>query len=176
MRILFFITFFSLTVTIFGQQKNKESEATSSVLREKYSISYPESWNLDTTKSYAADLILRSPLTDSLDDFSENLNVIVQDLHGQNYYLTKIGRESETQIKNLITDVSIIESKLDSNSSHQYYDLTFKGRQGKFLLTTIQRYYFKDETGYALTFTIKRGKEEEYITVAEKMFDSFRLR
>jgi hypothetical protein len=43
--------------------------------------------------------------TDGLDDFIENMNVFVQDLHGKNYNLSKMGQESEALIKNMITDV-----------------------------------------------------------------------
>lgn len=122
------------------------------------------------------DILLLSPKVDNLDDFKENMTVFVQALHGQNYSLSKMGPESEAQIKNIVTDVEIVDSKLNSTASQPYYSLRYKGRQGKFLLTTIQRYYLKDDVGYALTFTIKRGKETEYIPLAEKMFDSFTLR
>lgn len=175
MRILILLSLLLPAFSICAQQTAGDSDILLKVTRERYSVSYPTSWTIDTSKLYGMDMILRSPRTDSLDDFSENLNVFVQDLHGQNYTLSKIGQESEAQIKNMVTDVEIIDNKLDSTANPQFYTLAYKGRHGKFLLTTVQRYYLKDEVGFALTFTIKTGEETDYISVAEKIFNSFRL-
>jgi hypothetical protein len=157
------------------QSVSNTSDSLAHIVRDRYSLGYPKSWQVDTSKIFGMDVLLRSPKVDSLDQFFENLNVFVQDLHGQNYDLSKMGQESENQIKNMVTDVEIIESRLDSTESHVYYSLKYKGRQGKFLLTTEQRYYLKDEVGFALTFTLQNGKEKEYALAAEKIFDSFKL-
>ena len=169
----FFALLFSLQV---ASQTTlvSNSDNLAKIKREHYSLSYPKSWTLDTSKILGMDLLLRSPKIDSLDQFIENLNVFVQDLHGQKYTLLKMGQESESQIKNMVTDVEIIESRLDSTASIFYYSLKFKGRQGKFLLTTEQRYYLKDEVGFAVTFTVQNGKEQTYTLVSEKIFDSFK--
>ncbi len=145
-------------------------------MKGRYSLGYPKSWTLDTSKMFGMDILLRSPKTDSLDDFNENMNLFKQDLHGQNYSLSKMGQESEAQIKNMVTDVQIIDSRLDSTTSQQYYILKYKGRQGKFLLIIIQHYYLKDDVGYALTMTIKQGEEKDYVPTADKIFNSFRFR
>jgi len=168
------VLLFALSVS--AQQMDSKTGQLIKINRERYSVSYPQSWSADTSKMFGADLLLRSPKSDSLDDFVENMNVFVQDLHGQDYNLSKIGQESEAQIKSMVTDADIIDSKLDSTASQPYYFLKYQGKQGKFLLTTIQYYYFKDEIGFALTFTIKRGKEADYIPLVEKMFNSFKLK
>ena len=175
MRTLIFLSFLLLTLSVSAQQTVDNSDIFTKVTKERYSLSYPKSWTIDTSKMFGMDILLRSPKTDSLDDFIENMNVFVQDLHGKNYNLAKMGQESEAQIKNMVTDVQIIDSRLDSSTSPQNYILKYKGRQGKFLLTTIQHYYLKDEVGYALTITIKEGKEQDYILAADKIFDSFRF-
>lgn len=176
MRILIPLTLLLFTFSVSAQQTESNSGQLIKITRGKYSLSYSPSWSVDTSKMFGADLLLRSPKTDSLDDFIENVNVFVQDLHGQDYNLSKIGQESEAQIKSMVTDAEIMESKLDSTASQPYYLLKYQGKQGKFLLTTIQNYYFKDEVGFALTFTIKRGKEADYVPLAEKIFKSFRLK
>lgn len=174
MRTVIFSILLLLTIPVSAQTVDNP-DAYSEITRERYSFQYPKSWSVDTSKMFGMDVLLRSPKTDSLDDFIENMIVFVQDLHGQNYYLSKMGQESETQIKNIVTDVEIIESRLDSTASQQQYILTYKGRQGKFSLTMMQRYYLKNEMGYALTFTIKNGKEADYFPITEKMFNSFTL-
>jgi hypothetical protein len=48
-------------------------------------------------------------------------------------------------------------------------------RQGNFLLTIVQRFFFIDEVGYAVTFTMETEKDNTYLPIAEKMFNSFKL-
>jgi hypothetical protein len=173
-----YLCFFSLLLVLQVSAQQiiaNNSDSLTQIKRERYSLSCYRSWVVDTSKMFGMDLLMRSPKVDSLDQFIENLNVFVQDLHEQNYNLSKMGQESENQIKNLVTDVEIIESRLDSTAPHLYYSLKYKSRQGKFLLTTEQRYYLKDEIGFALTFTVQNGKEKEYALVSEKIFDSFKL-
>jgi len=132
---LFILSFFLIvTSSLFAQKAIDNSDTLLTVTKEHYSLKYPKSWTIDTSKMFGMDILLRSPKTDSLDDFSENINVFVQDLHGQNYSLSRMGQESEAQIKNMVTDVQIIDSRLDSTTSLQHYILQYKGRQGKFSL------------------------------------------
>lgn len=175
MRSLIFLPLFLLTLSASAQQLTGKPDTLLKVTMDRYSLSYPGSWSIDTSKMMGMEIILRSPRTDSLDDFSENMTVFVQDLHGQNYTLAKMGQESTAQVKDVITDVEVMESRLDSTASPNYYILTYKGRQGKFSLITIQRYYLKDEVGFALTFTVKIGEEAAYRSAAEKIFSSFQL-
>lgn len=175
MRTIFFLFIVMLSVPVFAQQTVDKTDSFLTISKERYTISYPASWRVDTSKVLGMNILFRSPRTDSLDDFMENMNIFVQDLKGQHYFLSKMGQESEAQIKNMITDVNIAESILDSSSLQPFYKLKYTGRQGKYSLTTIQRYYLKDEVGYALTFTIKSGKEADYIPMAERMFNSFKI-
>jgi len=168
MRTLIFLPLLVLTLSVSAQQTADNSDTLLKISKGRYSLSYPGSWKIDTSKMFGMDMLLRSPKTDSLDDFAENMNVFVQDLHGQHYTLSKMGQESETQIRDMVTDVNIIESKIDSTfrGAQRYYILKYSGRQGKFLLTRIQHYYFVDEVGYALTFTIKNGKRERFCSIS----------
>jgi hypothetical protein len=176
MRTIFFLSFFLVLILNASAQQTTDNSGTFlRFSKEQYSISYPKSWTIDTSKSYGLDLMLRSQKTDSLDDFLENLNVVFQDLRGQNYTISKMVQESETQLKNMITDFEVVEGRLDSSAPQQHYILRYRGRYGKFSLTTIQHYYLKDDVGYALTFTIKSGKEADYVPIAEKMLSSFKL-
>jgi hypothetical protein len=175
MRTLICLTLLSLTHSLSAQQTNDSLDTLQNFNKGRYTFRYPKSWSIDTSKLLGSDLILRSPKTDSLDDFCENMNIMVQDIRGQNYSLRRIGQESENQIKNIVTDVEISESRLDSAASEQYYVIRYRGRQGKFSLTSIQHYFFKDEVAYILTFTIKSSKETDYVPLAEKILATFKL-
>lgn len=171
MRLLFLLLV--LVSSLQAQEKRDNIDAWQTIVKGSYSLQYPQSWAVDTSKAFGIDLLLRSPKTDSLDEFSENMNLFAQDLHGHNYTLSRMGKDSEAQIKNMVTDAQIIESRLDSTSSPQCYILQYKGRQGKFSLITIQHYYFKNDIGYALTMTIQQGKEQDYALISDKIFNSF---
>jgi hypothetical protein len=175
MRLYFLSLFILLTSSLFAQKSYNDSSTLLTVTREKYSFQYPKTWAIDTSKMFGMDILLRSPKTDSLDDFRENINVFVQNLKGYDYNLTKMGKESEAQIKNMVTDLELIESRLDSSTSLQTYIIHYKGRQGKYMLTTIQHYYLYNETGFAVTLTIQNGKEQEYIPMGNIIFNSFML-
>lgn len=172
MRFLFLFIVLISAGTLFAQTPGP-LDTTMSVKRLSYVINSPVSWTIDSSKTFGMDLLLVSPKSDSLDNFSENMNIFTQDLHNLGYTLEKMGRESEAQIMKMVTDVQVIESRLDTLGIQPRYVLHYKGKQGQFLLTTIQHYYLKNDTGYALTMTIKQGEESAYMDKAKKIFDSF---
>jgi hypothetical protein len=130
---------------------------------------------MDTSKTLGVDLLLRSQKSEPLDSFIENMTVFVLNLSGHGYNLSKMGSESEMQTRNMITDVEILESRLDSSSSEHFYVLKYNGRQGKFLLTTEQRFYLKNDVGFAITFTSERANEKSYQQVYSFIFNSVKL-
>lgn len=140
-----------------------------------YTLVCPGTWTIDTTKILGSDLFLFSPLTDSGDNFRENLNVYVQSLKGYDYDLVRMGKESEKQIGNFVTNLQITESRLDTSTLVPFYLLRYKGQQGKFLLATEQRFYLKDQVGYAVTFTALQEKEELYKDISALILKSFAL-
>jgi hypothetical protein len=174
-KILLLIHLFA-SVSLYAQTASTDTAQLSTIIRSSYSIAHPNTWSVDTSKTFGMDLLLRSPKSDSLDDFYENVNVFVQDLKGQGYTLMKMGLQSESQIKSLVTDVVIVESQVDSSGTEPFYRLSYKGRQGKFALTTLQRYYLKNEIGYAVTLTLITKVEDQYRAIGEKMFASFKIR
>ena len=176
MKIYFLFLFLVLNLVASAQGTDSDtSRSVTRINRAMYSLAYPDSWTADTSKMFGVDLFLRSPKVDSLDQFIENINVFVQNLSGLNYDLNKMGKESEAQIKKMVTDIEILENRLDSSSKTPYYTLRYRGRQGKFLLITEQRYFLVNYVGFALTFTAQNGKEADYKLTAQAIFDSFNL-
>ena len=176
MKIFALLCFLLFASSSMAQKMTDNSDGLVTVIKEKYTFQYPISWAIDTSKTFGMEVLLRSPKTDSLDDFNENMNLFVQSLSGQGYSLTQMGQESESQLRNVISEIQIVESRLDSAAAPQCYILKYKGRHGKFVITTIQHYYLKDEVGYALTMSIKEGKEKDYIPIADRIFTSFHFR
>jgi hypothetical protein len=109
------------------------------------------------------------------DDFNENMNVFIQPLTGQGYNVERMGNESEAQIRLIITNVEILESKVIEASPKPYYFIKYTGQHGVYQLITEQRYFLHNDIGYALTFTFKQGTEKDFREVADQIFESFKL-
>lgn len=177
MRALLFFNLLVLTITAAAQQTTSQKDTLITVSKGRYMLSYPPSWGIDTTsKLFGIDLLVYNPVKDSVTDFRENMTVIYQSLRGENYTLAKFGAESEAEIKRSMTDVSIMESRLDTTSAFKHYILKYTGTKSVLSFTSIQHYYLQNDIGYVVTFSIRIGKETEYISLAEKMLGSFRIR
>ena len=164
-----------LTVTQAFSQVNgmNGSLSSTSIARKSYSIAVPATWIIDTSGKMGTDLFLFSPLAGAEDSFHENINVIFQNIKGQNYDLLRMGKESEAQLGNFVTNIQILESRLDSGAKTPYYKIRYKGKQGKYLLSVEQRYYLKDEIGYAITCTVLQETEELFSEPSKLVLDSF---
>jgi hypothetical protein len=170
---------FSITLCLIAEaalcQPITANDSMMVLKRPKYSILCPGTWTIDSSGTLGADIFLLSPLVGSDDNFRENINVFAQNLQGYNYDLQRMGKESEAQIGNFVTNAEILESRLDTSSSINYYLIRYKGQQGKFMLTTEQRYFLKNDIGFAITFTVQQGKEEIYSKISRLIFDSLTL-
>ena len=76
-----------LTHSAFSQ--NSISTEKAKFIKDSYNIQYPKTWKLDTSKSMGVDLFIFSPLENETDKFRENVNILIQDLRGQNIDLEK---------------------------------------------------------------------------------------
>ena len=75
-----------------------------------YSISYPETWRLDTSHMMASDFFIFSRKEDSSDLFMENVNLMSYDLQGQSITLDSFVHTSEKQISTMANDYKILQS------------------------------------------------------------------
>lgn len=140
-----------------------------------YSISYPSDWNIDTSRVLGSDAFFFSPKESEADKFSENVNILVQNLKGMNINLDRFVEISEGQIKNLVTDGQLLESKRISENGKEFQRLVYTGRQGVFSLKTIQYYIIVNEKAYVITFVSEVSMYDKYERVGLKVLDSFRL-
>ena len=161
----------------FGQNKiQPETPASWRLLSEQnYSISYPDSWKLNKSGQMGTSFILFSPLSSEQDKFKENVNLIVQDLTGHKLDLDQYVEISEGQIKTMLTDGNIIESKRIKTETLHYHKIIYSGKQGIFNLKFEQYYWVVDDQAYVLTLTCEKNQFDNYQAVAEKILDSFSL-
>jgi hypothetical protein len=140
-----------------------------------YSIQYPDSWDLDKSGQMGTSFILFSKPSSAIDQFRENVNLIVQDLSGKNINLDKYVEISEGQIKTMITNGNIISSKRLKSNGIEFQNVIFTGNQGNYNLKFEQYYWVSKQRAYVLTLTCEVNEFENYKTTAEKILNSFRL-
>ena len=142
----FLILISSLTAycqAVKSDKQTKVFDGWKTLTENNYSIKYPESWELSKSNLMGTNFILFSPLTSKLDNFKENVNLLIQDLTGQDLNLTKYVEISESQVKTIITDGNILESERISNRDIIYHKLIYTGKQGVYELKFEQYFWSK---------------------------------
>ncbi|MBS9774816.1 MAG: hypothetical protein KGV59_06650 [Tenacibaculum sp.] len=138
-----------------------------------YSISYPDTLDLRKPGIMGSSLMLFSKPTSQQDRFRENVNLTIQNLSGMNIDLDKFVYIGEDQVKNLITDGNLIESKRLSIKNKNFHKFIYTGRQGKFNLKWLQYCCIKNEKAYVITLTCELKQFNKYAPIAEEMIKTF---
>lgn len=138
-----------------------------------YSIQYPDSFNLDKTGQLGTLFFLFSNRTSQLDLFQENINLVVQDLSGQNIDLNKYVEISEEQIKTMLNDGKILASERLKNNSKELQRIIYTGKQGQLALKWLQYYWIENNKAYILTLTSEENQYDKYAPVSEEIMNTF---
>jgi hypothetical protein len=177
---LFGLTTIFISIVACGQTTNKTSVPNNQVglktLKENgYSIQYPGSWDLNKSGQMGTSFILFSKPASLQDQFKENVNLIVQDLSGQNLDLAKYVEISEGQIKTMITNGNLLESKKLSSNGVDFQRVVFTGKQGIYDLKFEQYYWVEKQKAFILTLTCEIKEFDKYKEAGEKILNSFKL-
>lgn len=140
-----------------------------------YMIQYPDTFELNKQGQMGTSFILLSKQVSQQDMFRENVNLIIQDLKGQNIDLNKYVEISESQIKTMITNANIIDSKRIKTGDSEFQKVIYTGVQGQFNLKFEQYYWIVKGMAYVLTLTCELNQFDKYKEVGEKIMDSFKI-
>ena len=157
------------SIFVFGQKKWESINDTD------FTIEYPDNWELNKSGLMGTKFILFSKLSNSTDKFRENVNLIIQDLTGSNITLDKYVEISENQIRTLVTNGKIIETKRITDKGFEYHKMIYTGKQGVFDLKFIQYYWVFDNKAFVLTFTAEINEFDDFVQIGEKIMDSFKI-
>lgn len=170
-RLLILVTIFlTLNLSTYGQ-----TEDWNTIKKDDYSIDYPKDWELNESGQMGTSFILTSPLYSQKDQFKENVNLLVQDLTGYNLDLDRYVEISEGQIKTMITDAKIIESKRIPDQNLDYQKVIYTGKQGIYHLKFEQYYWVVGHKAFVLTLTCEEAQFNDYKLTGEKILNSFKL-
>ncbi len=188
MRQLQLLGFFALIIALVacGQtpQKDSKTEELNSEIGESwktlsesdYSIQYPDTFDLDKSGQMGMSFVLLSKQTSRQDLFRENVNLLIQDLTGQNIDLDKYVEISEGQIKTMLTDGKLIESERLTNKNKNFQRVIYTGKQGQFDFKWQQLYWVENKKAYVLTLTCEINQYDNYESVGEKIMRTFRIK
>ena len=170
------VVLFLFTVQISkGQSLTNSPDSTqwTSISRESYSISYPASWTIDSSKNLGIDLYIFAKADSPTDKFRENINVLFSNVEGLGVTLDTLVKVLKKQIESLATEVNFLESKLYNLGGKIYHKIEFTTKQGIFDLHFVQYYFATAKKVYTVTFTCEQDKYDFYIKDAMKVLDSF---
>ena len=161
-----------------GQTRQKNVQNDWKTLEQSnYVIQYPDDgFELNISGQMGMSFILFSKQNTPNGTFRENINLLIQDLKGLNISLDDFVNVSENQIKTLITDGKLIESKRFIKDNSEFHELIYTGKQGLFNLKWKQYFTIKSEKAYVLTLTTRVEQFDNYISVGTKIMDSFKVK
>jgi hypothetical protein len=141
-----------------------------------YSMQYPSEWELDQSGQMGTSLVLFSPLESGEDKFKENINVLIQSLTGRNIDLDKYTEISEEQVKTMLTNPVLIESKRMKAGTQEFHKVIYTADQGVFHLKFEQYYLVTADNAYILTLTCEQTKFDDFKETGENILNSFKLK
>ncbi len=136
----------------------------------EFQIKYPSKWELNQSGISGTNFILFAP--NQSPTFRDNLNLIIQDLKGQNIDLKKFTEISVEQIKQYFTNANIILSETTAGK----HKIVYTGTQGQLNLKWEQYYWVKNEKAYILTFTADQLSFDKQIEEVNSIMDSFKIK
>lgn len=168
-----------LSISAFAQTMSQEQQIINDwkkLDQSDYSIFYPSTWELNQSGQMGTSFILFSPLESDKDMFRENINLLTQDLSGLKIDINKYTEISEEQIKTMVTNAILIESKRVKNGKDEFHKIIYSGDQGTYQLQFEQYYWVVNNKAYVLTFTSEKNKFTDYKETGEKILNSFTLK
>src|SRR5260221_6358570 len=135
----------------------------------EFLIKYLGQWELNQSGISGTNFILFAP--NQSPTFRDNLNLIIQDLKGQNIDLNKLTEISVGQIKQYITNSKILQS--ETTTKHK---IIYTGRQGQLNLKLDQYYWLNNEKAYVLTFTADQNSFDKQIEIVNSIMDSLKIK
>ena len=191
--------FIATIMTACGQTSRYVPEGWKVFETRDFSILYPDTFELNTAEEWGFRFILLANQTSPDDIFRENVNLMVVDFSGMNLSFDEYVEVTEYLTKTLFIDGgSIIESKKSKVNDFEVFSIIFTGQQRLLdlkwkqhlivrneptfnndicvMLKWIQHHFVKNGTAYVLTFVAEQNQFDNYIEIATKIMDSFKIK
>lgn len=139
-----------------------------------FSISFPEDWE-NERDSFGAVIIFFSPLSGDSDQFSENVNVVVEDLQGADLDLDGYMELATEQLIDFIPDIDFVDRYTDQMDDQPSWVVVYTGSQDGVSYSWVQEIALFEGSAYIITYT-GEAEFDTYLPHADEIFDSFDFR
>lgn len=174
MKKIFSLKLFLVVILLFTSKSAATQELNQSHTAKNFGIQYPEGWSVDTSGQMNTEFILFSPVLEN-DTFSENVNLLIQDLSGQNITMKSYVEISENQVTNMIPNSKIFESHAVKSKKPPYHLMVWSGNVANQDLKFKQYFYLINNKAYILTFSASINDFDKYSKIGTKILDSFKF-
>ena len=170
------LTFILTSHLAIGQGKDSKDSDFEKYTAADFTIKYPSDWKVDESGTMGTKVIFFSPLESADDQFSENINIMTQDLTASPMTLKEYTDLSVKQINTLVTNGKIIESTTMQTPSGEGQRLVYTMDQGQYHLQFEQLYVIKKDKVYLVTYTAETTSYQKYLSKASHALESFILK
>ncbi len=172
MKLLKALLFICLIFSLQGKSQGFKTLTDSA-----YTLNYPKKWVVDENSKAYLSFLLFAPVSDDPNSvFRINICLLIQDLTGKDMHLEGYVKLSESQIKTMIPDAVIAESKTVMNKDGEFHQIIYEGKQGSYLLKWKQYYFVKNNKAFVLTYTAEKSTYDRLLGEADIILNSFRLK
>lgn len=141
-----------------------------------FSIRYPSNWSTNTIGETDTIYYFKAPNESFWDGFTTNLNILSQDLEGENIDLNRYTEITEAQIPALIGNGKIHFSNDIKTETGIYHKIVYSGELSGWNLKWEAYYWIKEDKAILATFATLPKYWRRYRKTAEKMLDSIRIK
>jgi hypothetical protein len=143
--------------------------------KDNYSIEHPSNWILNNSGENGTKIFLYPTNSESSDVFTENINLILQNLNDSTITIEKYKGLVEKQISEMLTDPKITFSELKNKNGLKCHQLFAEGKSGDFKFKTIIYTYLIDKQTYTLNFVTLYDTYKNNHIESLRIMDSFKL-
>lgn len=158
--------FFIVTVLVLfgcsGQSDPHDSSRWKTYNTTDFSLKYPETWVADSSGKMGLGILLYINKGLMGGTFQENVNVLVQDLHGFEMSLETYVESSETQIIDGLKNSKMISSERKRINNEDCHQLIYEGDFENMRIKWMQYYWVKHKKAVILTFTARPESYDDY--------------
>ena len=138
-------------------------------------IGYPTKWTKTDNPYEKVIVVFLSPLENSADKFSENVNIVVEDV---SFYYSNLDEYEDYTIKNMpkfVKDFKLLSSSRVTIDSLPASEMVFSSNQQGIDLKQLQITIIKDNKAYILTYSAELDSYSQYIEEANNMINSLEI-
>lgn len=157
-------------VIIIAQEQNESVKYE----KDNYSIEYPSNWILNDSGENGTKFFLYPTNSVSSDIFTENINLILQNLSDTTITLEKYKGLVEKQISGMLTEPKIASSEIKNKNGLKSHQLIAEGKSGDYKFKTIIYTYLIEKQIYTLTFITLYDNYENNHIESLRVMDGFK--